>query len=330
MNRPEAWRPGATVEVLHLRARLLGAIRAFFARRGVLEVETPYLSVAGTPAPYLSSYRVDAATADARLPLELYLHTSPEFPMKMLLAAGCPDIYQICRVFRQGEIGAHHNNEYTLVEWYRQGLGYHELMEEVACLLEGLGLTGGGPLRSEKVTYSALFQRHLNLDPVETPIEDLASCARAEGLHLAGGRALRDRDEWLGLLLTHCVEPRMPEDRLLFVYEYPASQAALARLCPDDPRVAERFELYFKGIELANGFGELGDAVEQRRRFEAELSERRSRGLAPAPLDERFLAALGQGLPACSGVALGFDRLVMLAAGKKTLDEVMAFSAGRA
>jgi lysyl-tRNA synthetase class 2 len=326
----EDWRPGAALSILKLRARLLAAIREFFADRGILEVETPYLSAAATPAPHLASYRVEPSLPGSHPTTAAYLHTSPEFPMKRLLAAGCPDIYQICRVFRQNERGALHNPEFTLIEWYRRGFGYRDLMDEVADLVRGLEIAGVSQAPAERMSYSELFRHYLGIDPLRASIEELAECAEGRQLHPVDRHSLQDRDDWLDLLLTHCVEPQLPRDRLVFVCEYPATQAALARLSPDDARVAERFELYLNGVELANGFGELGDASEQRTRFEAERVQRRTRGLPEMLLDERFLAALQHGLPVCSGVALGFDRLVMLAARRRSLDEVMAFSASRA
>jgi lysyl-tRNA synthetase class 2 len=320
-----AWRPRADWATLRLRAELLAQIRAFFAARRVLEVETPALSGAAITDPHLASFSTRYSGPGARHGQALYLHTSPEFPMKRLLAAGSGSIYQIARVFRDGEAGRRHNPEFTLLEWYRVGLDHHGLMDEVAELVKGL-LAGRLALaQPERLSYRELFERHLRLDPHRSRVQDLAARAARWGLSVPPGMPLADVDPWLDLLLTHCIEPELGQGRLSFVYDYPASQAALARLRPDDPPVGERFELYLNGVELANGFHELGDAREQCRRFEAENARRQALGLPAVPIDELLLAALDSGLPDCAGVALGLDRLVMLAAGKTSIQEVIAF-----
>ncbi|MFO7640695.1 MAG: EF-P lysine aminoacylase EpmA [Candidatus Competibacteraceae bacterium] len=325
-----AWRPSADLAILRLRAELLKRIRAFFAVRGVLEVETPVLSAAAVTQPHLASFATPYSGPGSRYGQTLYLHTSPEFPMKRLLAAGSGCIYQIARVFRDGEAGRRHNPEFTLLEWYRVGFDADRLMDEVAELVTKL-LSGRLTLKEpERLSYRELFQRHLDLDPHRTSVAELAVCAAHHAVPIPPGMPADDTDPWLDLLLTHWIEPRLGQGRLTFIYDYPASQAALARLRPGDPPVGERFELYLNGLELANGFHELGDADEQRRRFEAENVARRARGLPVMPLDESLLDALAAGLPDCAGVALGFDRLVMLAAGKDTIQEVMAFPLERA
>ncbi|MFO1424117.1 MAG: EF-P lysine aminoacylase EpmA [Candidatus Competibacteraceae bacterium] len=327
-----AWRPGADLATLRLRAELLARIRAFFAARGVLEVETPMLSAAAITEPNLASFRTAYAGPGARYGQTLYLHTSPEFPMKRLLAAGSGCIYQIARVFRDGEAGHRHNPEFTLLEWYRIGFDHYRLMDEVADLVTEL-LAGRLALAEpERLSYGELFYRYLDLNPHQARVAELAVCAETRGVPIPPGMPLDDADPWLDLLLTHCIEPRlgMGMGRLTFVYDYPASQAALARLRPGDPPVGERFELYLNGIELANGFHELGDAGEQRRRFDQENVTRQALGLPVMPVDNNLLAALAAGLPDCAGVALGFDRLVMLAAGKASLAEVLAFPFERA
>lgn len=325
-----AWRPSADLATLRLRAELLARIRAFFAARGVLEVETPALSAAAITEPNLASFSTIYAGPGLRCGQPLYLHTSPEFPMKRLLAAGSGCIYQIARVFRDGEAGRRHNPEFTLLEWYRVGFDHHRLMDEVAELVTVL-LAGRLALAEpERLSYRELFQRHLDLNPHQAGVAELAACAGARGVPIPPGMPADDADPWLDLLLTHGIEPHLGMGRLTFVYDYPASQAALARLRPDDPLVGERFEVYLNGVELANGFHELGDAGEQRRRFEAENAARRSLGLPVMPVDENLLAALEAGLPDCAGVALGFDRLAMLAAGKTALAEVLAFPVERA
>ena len=324
------WRPSADLSVLRLRAELLAQIRAFFAACGVLEVETPALSVAAITDPHLASFKTCYSGPGSQHGRPLYLHTSPEFAMKRLLAAGSGCIYQIARVFRDGEAGSRHNPEFTLLEWYRVGFDHHRLMDEVAELV-GMLLAGRLTLAEpERLSYRQIFQHHLNLDPHRATVADLAACAETRNISIPTGMPLDDPDPWLDLLLTHCVEPRLGSGRLTFVHDYPASQAALARLRPDDPPVGERFELYINGIELANGFHELGDTVEQRHRFAQENAARRAAGLPVMPVDEHLLAALEFGLPDCAGVALGFDRLVMLATRKTSLAEVLAFPLDRA
>ena len=324
------WRPSADLSVLRLRAELLAQIRAFFAACGVLEVETPALSAAAITDPHLASFKTCYSGPGSQHGRPLYLHTSPEFAMKRLLAAGSGCIYQIARVFRDGEAGSRHNPEFTLLEWYRVGFDHHRLMDEVAELV-GMLLAGRLALAEpERLSYRQIFQHHLNLDPHRATVADLAACAETRNISIPTGMPLDDPDPWLDLLLTHCVEPRLGSGRLTFVHDYPASQAALARLRPDDPPVGERFELYINGIELANGFHELGDTVEQRHHFAQDNAARRAAGLPVMPVDEHLLAALEFGLPDCAGVALGFDRLVMLATRKTSLAEVLAFPLDRA
>lgn len=325
-----AWRPGADGATLRLRADLLARIRGFFARRDVLEVETPALSAAAIPDPHLASFAVHYTGPGPRHGQTLYLHTSPEFPMKRLLAAGSGCIYQIARVFRDGEAGRRHNPEFTLLEWYRVGFDHHRLMSEVAELVAEL-LAGRLALAEpERLSYREIFERHLGLDPHRATVAELAAVAKTQNVSIPLGMPVDDPDPWLDLLLTHCIEPELGRGRLTFVHDYPVTQAALARVRPGDPPVGERFELYLHGVELANGFHELSDAGEQRRRFAAENAARRGMGWPEMPIDQHLLAALDTGLPECAGVALGFDRLVMLAAGKTALAEALAFSFERA
>jgi len=319
------WRPGAALSVLRQRARLLEKTRRFFAERGVLEVETPLLSAAGVTDLHIHSFRTRYRGPGAPHGRELWLQTSPEYAMKRLLAAGAGPIYQVARAFRDGESGPVHNPEFTLLEWYRPGYDHHALMDEVDLLLAEL--LGTPP--AQRLSYAAAFTRHLGVDPHRATPDELVSAARERGLD-GVGLAPDDRDGWLALLLTHAVEPRLDTGRPTFLYDFPASQAALARIRPGDPPLAERFEVYAGGLELANGYHELRDAREQRARFERDLELRRERGLPEPPLDERLLAALEAGLPDCAGVALGFDRLLLIAAGHVGLDEVLAFSLDRA
>jgi len=323
------WQPTASLEVLRLRARMLTGIRAFFDERGVLEVETPCLSAAATPDPALLSFTTRYTGPLFPQGQSLYLHTSPEFPMKRLLAAGSGSIYQICKVFRDGEAGRMHNPEFTLLEWYRTGFDAAQLITEVDALVQRLLGEHLSLAASEKLSYHDAFQLHVNLDPHTATAQDFAQAARAHDIHASPALDKHhDVAIWRDLLLSHLIEPKLGQGRLTFLYDYPASQASLARVRPGTPPLAERFELYLNGTELANGFYELADASEQRTRFERQSHARIAEHLPAVPLDENLLAALASGLPDCSGVALGFDRLVMLAVGAKNLREVIAFPAG--
>jgi elongation factor P--(R)-beta-lysine ligase len=314
------WRPTASVETLRLRARLLGVIREFFAARGVLEVETPVMAAAGASDVHIASL---ATTCQAGG--QLYLQTSPEFAMKRLLAAGSGPIYQVCRAFRDGELGRLHNPEFTLLEWYRPGFDHHQLVDELESLMSRV-LGPAGPAR--RLTYRDAFLEHAGIDAFEARTDALLTRAEGCGLQLAGDRPAT-RDTLLDFLFSHTVQPALGDGRV-YVYDYPASQAALARVRASQPPVAERFELFVNGIEIANGYHELADADEQRQRFAADGRARKRLGLAQMPVDERLLAALTHGLPDCAGVAVGLDRLFMIAAGKRSIDAVIAFPTARA
>jgi lysyl-tRNA synthetase class 2 len=306
-----------------MRADILARIRAFFAARGVLEVETPVLAHHPATDPHIHSLHTRCSGPGVPAGETLYLQTSPEFAMKRLLCAGAGPIYQVARVFRDDERGRLHNPEFTLLEWYRPGFDHHALMDEVAALVCAVLEL---PPASERLGYAEVFRAHLGLDPHAAATAELAACAHDHGLDAA----TLDRDACLDLLLSHLIQPRLGIERPFFLYDYPASQAALARLRGEGSPVGERFELYLHGIELANGYHELGDAGEQRARFMQDSERRRALGLPVLPIDERLLAALEHGLPDCAGVALGLDRLVMLAAGVRDIDEVMAFTTPRA
>jgi len=319
------WRPSASADTLVIRARLLQRIRAFFQAREVLEVDTPLLSRAAVTDPHLESFVLQ----EPQQGVPRYLHTSPEYAMKRLLAAGSGSIYQVCKVFRQGEAGRQHNPEFSMLEWYRLGFDHHQLMDEVESLLREL-LDGYRTLAlGRRLSYRAAFQHYAALDPLSASVAELQAAVKQHGIEVIGLDETH-KDPWLDLLLTHVVEPALPPDGPVFIYDYPASQAALARIRQSEPPVAERFELYLGGMELANGFHELTDAQEQRQRFAADLTARKASGLPGVPVDERFLAALQAGLPPCAGVALGIDRLVMLAAGVKSISEVLTFDDARA
>jgi lysyl-tRNA synthetase class 2 len=316
------WQPTAPLANLRARAELIARIRAFFAARGVLEVETPVLAGSAVSDLHLASLSSRYTGPGFPAGRELYLQTSPEFAMKRLLAAGSGPIYQLGKAFRDGEAGRLHNPEFTLLEWYRPGFDLPALMGEVEALAADLlGLERGFARR----TYRELFRQHLQLDPFTASIDELRDCACRNGVTRSEDLPLHEPDAWLDLLLTHCIEPWLGRDTPCFVHDYPPSQAALARVRAEDPPVAERFELYIRGVEIANGFHELADAAEQRARFESDRARRREACLPDVMPDERMLAALAHGLPDCAGVALGVDRLVMIALEAQSIAEVMAF-----
>lgn len=317
MNPSEDWQPTTTSRLLAKRASLLQDIRLFFQQRAVMEVETPLLSRAGNSDPEIQS--IDAGGHG-------YLRTSPEFALKRLLTAGSGDIYELGRVFRAGEAGRSHNPEFTMLEWYRLGFTYHDLMDEVAALVRhcARGKFDEWPL--EKLTYRNLFITRLGLDPCTADRETLATVA---GEHGIADIKLQHR-QWLDLLMGMVIQPALPARQLTFVHDYPAEQAALARVRQDSPPVAERFELYLGNVELANGYQELTDATEQRRRFTAENMRREESGQDVYPVDEHLLAALEHGLPECAGVALGVDRLLMALVAADTISDVIAFPFSRA
>lgn len=316
------WRPNATRATLQARADLYRRLRDFFMARAVLEVETPLLCSATVTDPALASLVVGGVESGQ----SGYLQTSPEFPMKRLLAAGSGAIYQICKVFRDDERGRFHHPEFTLLEWYRPGWDYLTLMDEVAELVRVALQRPALPL--ERIAYRELFRRELDVDPWSASVAELRAAALAAGI--AAAELALDADGWLALLLTHCLESRLGRGSMTFLYDYPPSQAALARIRQGAFPVAERFELYLEGVELANGFSELTNAVEQRARFDADLQTRQQRGQTEPPRDERLLAALTSGLPDCAGVALGLDRLLMIALGIDRIDDVLAFASARA
>jgi len=327
------WRPTASRDALKLRSRLLAWIREYFSGQGVIEVDTPVLAVAGTTDPAIRSFttRYHGPSPDAGHggEMKLYLHTSPEFPMKRLLAAGSGSIYQVCKVFRDGEAGHHHNPEFSLLEWYRTGFDHFDLMDDVEKLLRAV-LDGIAPLESvDHWTCRELFLEVVGIDPFPATVPELQAVLHAHGVHDPVGLGPDDRDAWLDVVMTHVIEPSLGQG-LVFVRDYPASQAALARLRPGKPPVAARFEAYLGGLELANGYHELADATEQQQRFEKDNACRALQGATPVPMDEKLLAALAAGLPDCAGVALGIDRLLMIAARATSMDAVLAFPLSRA
>ena len=315
-----SWKPTAPIATLELRAKMLRSAREYFAATRALEVETPLLSAAAVSDIHLAS-----VTARANDQVR-FLQTSPEYAMKRLLAAGCGDIWQICKVFRDGESGRWHNPEFTMIEWYRLGIDHHSLMSDVERLISAMLPPDKQFDRAERLSYREAVQLHAGVDALSDPTPVLV--ARLESAGIDVPRDIRgDRDACLDLIMSTLVGPALGRERLTFIYDYPASQAALAKV---RGMVASRFEAYLDGIELANGFHELADAAEQRCRFAHDQDERARRHLPVQPLDENFLAALEYGFPECAGVALGFDRLVMCAANARHIDEVLAFPFERA
>ena len=312
------WQPSASLESLRKRALILAKIRSFFAERSVLEVETPLLSHATVTDPHIISMAATVPNPRSSQDQLCYLQTSPEYAMKRLLAAGSGSIYQICKAFRQDERGRLHNPEFTILEWYRLGFDHHALMKEVDELFQTLLQTPP----AERFSYAEVFEGFLGLNPHEAETKTLQDCARQQGLTMTSEL---DRDGWLSLLLSHGIEPHLGKDRPAFIYDFPASQAALARLRPENPPLASRFEIYYQGIELGNGFHELQASTEQRSRFLQDLNYRRQNQLPSVPLDEHLLAALNHGLPDCAGIAIGVDRLVMLALGYQSIEDIVSF-----
>lgn len=321
------WVPSASFDALRTRAVLYARIRDFFLAREVLEVETPILSQAGNNDPNIASFSVEFTGRTDGAPRTRWLRTSPEFPLKRLLAAGLGDCYELGRVFRDGEAGGRHNPEFTMLEWYRVGWDQQRLLKEAAELVNmALGLVGRGA-QLQRIAYRDLYRQQLGIDPF---LADEQSLGNALGNVEIDPHGLA-RDDWLDLLMTHRLQPEFAAGQLLGVYDYPASQCALAKLRGEgSDAVAERFELYLGPLELANGYHEQCEPSEQRMRFQRDLESRRQRGDPQPPLDERLLAALVHGLPSCAGVALGVDRLLMAMLGSDQIDTVLAFEFARA
>lgn len=318
-----AWHPSMSWQHAKQRAQILATIRNFFNARDVIEVETPLLSN-GTITdihldPFVTqfNYSTDSSIEESKA---LYAQTSPEFAMKRLLASGYGCCYQICKAFRHEQHGRFHNPEFTMLEWYRVGFDHFQLMEEVSALLRDVLACKD----TECISYQNLFLREVNIDPLKTNNEELTLLISEHGM-LSDWLIKESKDTLLQFVMSEIIEPRIGNDIPCFVYNFPASQASLAKISADDSRVAERFECYFKGIELANGFNELTDADQQLMRFRADNETRSDMDKEQRPIDENFLAALKHGLPKCSGVALGVDRLLMLAIGAKSIDKVISF-----
>lgn len=309
------WRPNSDPDMATRRANILARVRRYFEVRSVLEVDTPALTESTVTDPNIASIAVAG---------DRYLSTSPEFSMKRLLAAGYPDIFSICRVFRDEERGRLHLPEFTMVEWYRRGFGLEDIVRDTLALIAFLASRPELARDVPVIDYADVMQQFAGVNPLEATIEDLARAAEADDELVAS--LGDDRDDWLDLLLATRVAPSLPRDTLTVIRHYPASQAALARRCPGDPEVADRFEVFVGNVELANGYVELTDADEQAERIQRDLDTRRLQGL-PEPIpDQNLLDALRSGLPQCAGVALGFERLHMFIENCDDIREVVTFS----
>lgn len=324
------WKPSASMMALKERATLLKSVRQYFDRNGVMEVETPMLSGAATVDVYINSFSTEYEPIGGDSLKTLYLHTSPEFPMKRLLTAGSGDIYSLGRVFRNGEAGGRHNPEFTMLEWYRVGMDQQRLMDDVSALLSSI--CDFSEVR--RCSYGEIFQEKLNINPYRISDVDLDLLVQQR---IDSGLAGLDRNDCLDLLFSRFIEPELGAKKGnqlegVFIYDYPASMSALARLNTNDKgeQVSSRFELFINGTELANGYHELLDGEEQRKRFESEQDKRFERGFDRYPYDQRMVNALKHGMPDCAGVALGIDRLLMLVLGVDTIAEVIAFDFSRA
>lgn len=317
------WRPSCSLEMLRLRARMLSNIRTFFDEKGVLEVETPLLGNACGTDPSLSFF----STQFSFQPYEkkLFLQTSPEFAMKRLLAFGSGSIFQICKAFRNGESGKLHNPEFTILEWYRVGFTLSMLMDEIAELVQNLLSPFIKLGKEQRISYSEAFRLYTGIDPLKFSLNQFIECAKDHNLPEAEAICGSDYSLWLDFFFSHLVQPNLGNQKLCMIYDYPACQASLARLKPDEQRVAERVELFIDGVELGNGFHELNDAEEQNKRFNSEIDQRKRSGAPDVVKDQRFLDSLEAGLPDCSGIAIGLDRLLLVMSEKKELNDVLAF-----
>ncbi|HHT7855109.1 elongation factor P--(R)-beta-lysine ligase [Pasteurella multocida] len=318
MFEQENWQPSASIENLLARAKIIAEIRRFFTDRGLLEVETPVLSEFGVTDVHLSTFNTTFISPTAEKSKALWLSTSPEYHMKRLLAAGSGPIFQLCHVFRNEEAGQRHNPEFTMLEWYRPHFDMYRLINEVDDLLQQI--LDCKPI--ESLSYQFVFQEYVGLDPLSAEKAELV--AKAKQYHLQQAEQ-EDRDTLLQFLFSTVVEPNIGKENPVAVYHFPATQAALAQISSEDHRVAERFEFYYKGLELANGFHELTDVNEQLHRFEQDNVQRQKMGLPQRQIDKRLLGALQAGVPNCSGIALGVDRLLMIALGANAIHEVIAF-----
>lgn len=327
MQKSRDWQPTASLENLQFRAQFLAQIRDFFTKRGVLEVETPLMCNGAATDPYINPIPVFYSQSNTINHQNFYLQTSPEFAMKRLLAAGSGSIYQICKAFRRDEIGRLHNPEFSILEWYRPGFDHHALMDEVEALL-CLIL---GTSKAERLSYQTVFENILGFNPHQISAESLKQYAVSKGIILSpAAMNMLTHDDWLDILMTHCIEPHLGLENPVMIYDFPVSKAALAKVRASEPPVAERFEVYVRGIELANGYHELTDLDIQLKRIEADCEYRKANNHPEIPVDFRLIEALKTGLPDSAGVALGLDRLLMLKLGSQEIQEVISFTTDRA
>ena len=321
------WAPSGSRDALRLRAWVNRLVREFFFARDVLEVETPMMSRAGNTDPNIASFALEFSGRTDGASRTRWLRTSPEFPLKRLLAAGVGDCFELGRVFRDGEAGGRHNPEFTMLEWYRVGWTLEPLMDETVALVQAALSMIGREATVSRVSFRDLYRQQLGVDPMTADLETVRSAAA--GIAIDGDGLTRD--DWLDLLMTHRLQPAFGHDEIRVVYDYPASQCALAKVVErDGVPVAERFELYLGPLELANGYHELTEAAEQRLRFERDVATRSARGEDAPAIDEGLLAALAHGMPACAGVALGVDRLLMAMLDTPRIADVVAFDFARA
>ncbi|MEQ1620230.1 MAG: EF-P lysine aminoacylase EpmA [Methylococcales bacterium] len=321
------WQPSCSIEHLRLRAQMLATIRRFFSERAVLEVETPLLSQTIGTDPQLEFFTTEFNFPPSRQ--TLYLQTSPEFAMKRLLASGSGSIYQICKAFRNGEAGRFHNPEFTMLEWYRVGFNLQQLMDEIADLIAE-AFAGQLSSETQRISYQDVFKLNTGLDALTFDYQAYCAYALDNQLPEAIDICRHDHAIWLDFIFTHKVQPELGKNALCLVFGYPACQSSLARLNLLDDRVTERVELFINGVELGNGYYELLDANEQNQRFDREIAYRQQNNLPPVTKDHRLIQALEAGMPDCSGVAIGLDRLLMLLSNSASIDQVLGFAVGRA
>ena len=323
------WQPTASLEMLKIKARLLSKLRAFFDEKNILEVQTPVLSQAGNTEPTIETFIIHQFENSKHIIQPSFLNTSPEFSMKRLIAAGSGSIYQITPAFRQNEQGQRHNSEFTLLEWYRLNFDHHALMGEVNSLVRFVAEDFLKLGRSHFFSYQDAMIKFADIDPFTATNEELKAATIKSGID-AVGMDDASTDTWLDLLMSQVVEKNLPENCPVFIYDYPSTQAALSKIRKGTPDVAERFELYINGMELANGFHELSDAKEQEERFHKDQAKRKEQGLQGIPADYNLIAALKHGLPECAGVAIGVERLLMVLTGAEHINEVLTFPFDRA
>ena len=323
-----AWQPTCSMNMLRLRAQVLGDIRRFFLVRAVLEVETPLLSHSSGTDPQLDFFTTDYCSPPLRH--TLFLQTSPEFAMKRLLAAGSGSIYQIGKAFRNGESGRFHNPEFTLLEWYRVGYTLPQLMDEIAELMAVLFGSRRSLGTAQRFSYQEIFYQYTNLNPLDFSYQDY--CAYAQHNHMPEAVSICGHDHalWLDFIFSHKVQPQLGENAVCMVHGYPACQSSLARINEYNSQITDRVEVFIEGIELGNGYYELINAAEQDRRFDQEIAIRQQKKSSVAVKDKHLIAALAAGLPACSGMAIGLDRLLMLLTNTASIDDVLNFPVHRA